>query len=178
VRIEQDWEVVVGTPDADQPSPQVAVQIDPFPGSRMSCVFLVNYQDDPSFQGGGVSLQIWKRQQKVAFTNQAAGVPLKTAGETISWTQFMQLSGGHLNFGISKGTSATWGPVPIGGWTISTPYSYLNTFTGYYDTSDSVAKSGVLLGGQPGVASLKLKAVRKYDAEGNHDDESGQQLYP
>lgn len=228
VRIEQDWELVIATPDPTGSLPQVVLQMAPSPTLPVTCVLLLNYNDTPSFSAGGVSLHFWNvgctsgvvadpttstdsttsvaavspdsttsagavspdsttsrgavlfrlKKQNTLLANQAFGngATLNTVGEKITWTQYMELSNGSLKFGISRGSLPTWGPVPTAGWVVSTPYTTLTTFTNYYQTSGTMAKSGILAGASS-VQSLKLIAVRKYDAKGWYDSEAGQTLY-
>jgi hypothetical protein len=175
VRIEQDWELDLGTPDPAQPTPQVAVQIDPYPNSSTSAVLLLNYQDTPNFQSGGMQLQLWNQNVSLGTSTIAGGQTLGTSGEKITWTQYLRVSGNQLNFGISGGQFPTWGQPASDQSAVSTTTD-LTSFSGY-STNDSVSKSTILLGSSA-VGCLKITAVRKYDAAGNHDDESGQQVYP
>ena len=179
VRIEQDWELVMATPDPTTTSPQIYIQMDPYPNSAKGGLFLLNYQDSPSFVAGGLQLQLWNLEQNLALQSFRTGAQLNTAGETITWTQFMTLSNGNLSFGVSRLRSKTFGNNGAAdNWSVSTPYSEIKTFTGNYQTSDTLSESGILFGASA-VTSIKLLQVRKYDSAGQHDAETTtKQLYP
>ncbi len=179
IRIEQDWELVIANPDPTTSSPQIYIQMDPYPKSAKGGLFLLNYQDSPSFGAGGLQLQLWNLDQNLALKSFQNGVSLSKKDEKITWTQYMELNNGNLNFGVSQLASSTWGKVGTAdNWVVSIPYTELTTFSGYYQTSDTLSESGILLGASA-VKSLKLLKVLKYDKGGKHDDETTQiQLYP
>lgn len=171
VRIEQDWDFVVDTPDATQGAPQISIQLEPYPNSPVGGVLLLNYQDTPDVQAGGYQLQLWNGTTNVALLTRDAGVKLATRNEKISFTLFMELKEGNLNFGISSASFRTWSNLPSGGVKISTPYTALTSFTNYYQTNDTLSESGIMLG-PTNVKSLKLSTVRKIDATGAADVEN------
>lgn len=179
IRVEQDWELVIATPDPTTTSPQIYIQMDPYPNSAKGGLFLLNYQDSPSFVAGGLQLQLWNLDQNVALQSFRDGVQLNTVGETVTWTQFMALSNGTLSFGVSRLRSKTWGNNGASdNWSVSSPYTEISTFTGNYQTTDTLSESGILFGASA-VTSIKLLQVRKYDSAGKHDDETTtKQLYP
>ena len=60
VRVEEDWELVASSPDAATTAPQVACAVFPTGESTSLCaVFELNHQTQPSFEAGGMQLQIW-----------------------------------------------------------------------------------------------------------------------
>ena len=97
VRVEQDWELVIDTPDPDSDSPQVVCVISPVPNvASLYAAFELNQQSLPSFTAGGMQLQTWNGETPLAqhgFPNRSV---LSLAGETITWTQSMDLHQGSL----------------------------------------------------------------------------------
>jgi hypothetical protein len=179
VRIEQDWEMMVKKPEPSLLSPQVYIQMSPFPSSSVGGIFLLNYRDTPSFEAGGLQLQLWDSDRNIGLRSFGNGGQLNLNAEQITWTQYMELKAGNLNFGIMKIRSKTWGNSGASdNWSVTTPYSAIKTFTDSYQTTDSLEQSGILFGAS-NVTSLKLQQVRKYDAGGKYDTETNsQQVYP
>jgi len=92
------------------------------------------------------------------------GSVMSLSGETVRWTQVMELREGMLTFEVTDGTSSSWGSFGGQGYlkaSVATPLSDLNG----YDPAVSVANSGVSYGGNR-VESLTLKAVRLFTATG------------
>jgi hypothetical protein len=90
---------------------------------------------------------------------------MQTNGETVTWTQILDLHNGVLAFQVKNGASTTWGP-----------FGYSNMFkvqTGWaarningYTPSVSVGQSGVAYAGNR-VQSMKIKAVRLTFSDGS-----------
>lgn len=177
VRIEQDWALEMATVDPNFPSPQISIMMEPFPNCSQGGVLLLNYSDTPSFAAGGYQLQLWDGTTCTATLAKDTGMLLKT-NEKITFTTFMELSNGNLNFGISKANFPTWNTLPGKGYSISMPYTGVSTFTGNYDTADTVDGSGVLVGSTADVKVLKINSVRKYDTAGKSDNEPSTQVFP
>lgn len=110
LRIEEDWELVVETSDANSVAPQVSCVFSPFNhlDSVYGCVEL-NHRNLPSFQGGGVQLQAWHADIATAFRDWENVSVIHTNEETIRWTQAMTLHDDRLIFQVVNGTSRTWG---------------------------------------------------------------------
>ena len=114
-RVEEDWQLVISTPDPSTNSPQITMTMKPGnDASYPNMIFNVNYQDYPSFISGGLQMKVWQGNQVAASSTQGSG-QLQTNNETITWTQRMSLSGGNLNFKILSGNSTTWSTFWHGG---------------------------------------------------------------
>jgi hypothetical protein len=174
VKIEQDWVLVVSSPSANRCSPQLFFQLYPDSGSDYRCQFLVNYCDQPSFSAGGVQIQVWQNNTVLDGKDNNPNQAVLTAeNETVSFTLTMEIVGSQLRFGAYNVSSTSWGD--ISRLAVSVPYDP-NEFNNYL-TSDTVAKSGILLGANR-VTSLVLKEVRKTDRLGIVTVELPQVLYP
>ena len=156
---------MVNNPDDTRGTPQVVLQVKPFPDSQYLCLFLLNYRDQPDFSGGGTQLQVWQNKTLQASAEYGTGVLGATANEKITVTLSMEskVSGtGLLNFGFKSLNSATWGQKDTLGVSVGRTRFGLAG----YDTTDSVKNSVILLGAA-NVDSIKITEVRQYDTLGN-----------
>ena len=166
VRVEEDWELVVATPDPDSDAPQVTCVISP-QGNLDSyyATFEINHQSELTFEAGGLQLQIWEGEALIgdkAYPNRNI---LATAGETIAWTQSVEVDDGVVTFEVTNGSSSTWGTFGGQGYLKAMLPTELNSLSDY-SPSVSIHDSGVSYASNR-VTSLTLKSVRYYDAEGN-----------
>jgi hypothetical protein len=160
--IEEDWKVVIGTPDPVGAGPQISTSMSPVTdGSSPFSVFDLNYQDSPTFVPGGMQVQIWSGDQMLNATTKGTA-QCSTTGETITWTQSMSLSSGSISFGINSGKSTTWGKFGQGQQlNVSGSFTTSLTSLSQYSPDTSVTNSGV--GWQPNrVTSMTLLQVRYY----------------
>lgn len=174
-RVEQDWELVLNTPDLSFPSPQIVIPMKTRPESAKTAFFLVNHHDFPSFQAGGGQIQLWQGdlQQVKSF----AGPTLIRDGEVVTWTQYLERKDGKLNFGLSAVAGDAWGTNTAD--TLGGPVSFSdsNPWLTDYDSSYSVDNT-VIMFGDGRVHSLKLLQVRKYKVGGGVDVEPARTVYP
>jgi hypothetical protein len=164
IRVEEDWELVVGDPDPEATAPQVTCVISPVEGldGRYASIEL-NHQTQPDFASGGVHLQTWNGEESLGTRDSSQHGQLNQAGETVRWTQSMQLDGSALKFAVA-GDSATWGHFGGEGQLQDTVSTTLSNLSGYHP-STSVANSGVGYASNR-VTRLVLKEVRYYSAQG------------
>lgn len=159
VRVEEDWELVVGTPDPDSDGPQVTAVISPFGNlDSLYSTFELNHQSELTFEAGGLQLQIWDGQVLLGDKGHPNRNVLSQAGEVIAWTQSLELQNETVTFEITDGSSTTWGNFGGQGYLkvmLPTTLSDL----GSYSSAVSVGDSGVSYGGNR-VTSLVLKRVR------------------
>src|SRR4051794_26362696 len=161
-QIQEDWEVVIGTPDPAGAGPQISTSMSPVTdGSTPFFVFDLNYQDSPTFVAGGMQVQTWSGEQMLGATTKGTA-QLSTTGETITWTQSMSLSSGSISFGINSGRSTTWGRFGQGQQlNVNGTFTTSLTSLSQYSPDTSVTNSGV--GWEPNrVTSMKLIEVRYY----------------
>lgn len=175
IRIEEDWELVLNTPDLSFPTPQIAVSMKPSAASTKTCLFLVNHHDTPAFQAGGGQIQLWEGDLK--SYKSFSGPILQTVGERVTWTQYMQRDGAHIQFGLSAVSGDAWGDntaETLGGpiyWKDGNP-EFWN-----YDSAVSVDQATITFGPER-IELLKLVEVRKYMKDGTFDVEGSRQVYP
>jgi hypothetical protein len=165
VRIEEDWEMVVGDPSADSDAPQVTCLISPLGNvDSFHATFILNHHDVPNFVAGGLQLQVWNGETLVAskrFPNQAV---LAQPGETIRWTQVIRTTPDGLVFEVVDGASQTWDAFGDEGTLKITVSTAMPDLSGY-NPEVSVSQSGVSYAANR-VQSLILKRVRAYNTAG------------
>ncbi len=165
VRVEEDWELVVGTPDVDSDSPQITCVISPVGGvDSVYAVLELNAQTLPSFSSGGLQLQLWSGEKSLVANNYPNGSVLRTSNETIRWTQSVELTEGNLNFEVTNGSSTTWGSFGGQGYLKASHPTEL-TSLGSYNPAVSVSNSRVGYAANR-VDSLVLKRVRFITSDG------------
>ncbi|MGW8256693.1 MAG: hypothetical protein ACWGMZ_04330 [Thermoguttaceae bacterium] len=159
VRVEEDWEMTLGTPDAENDAPQVSCIISPV-GNVCSVhgVFTLNHQSLPDYAAGGLQLQIWDDEEPLLGKNFPDESLMAQSDETVTWTQSMELKDGHLTFEIINGNSTTWGQFGGQGYLKAYVNSTLQDLNQYSPTV-SVGNSGIGFASNR-VQSLILKRVR------------------
>lgn len=160
-RIEEDWELVVANPDPVVVGPQVTTCVNPFGLAASPFVtFNLNYRERPSFQAGGMQVQVWSRAGTLCFTSSDGGALFSVKDETVTWTQRLRLFEGYFFYDIENGESITWGRFgqsrPLLVWYPTEATSFKG-----YDPAESASKSGVSWQSN-GVTRLVLKRVRYY----------------
>jgi hypothetical protein len=161
-QVQEDWQIVIGTPDTTGAGPQLSTMLCPVTDlSQPFFIFNLNYRESPTFAPGGIEVQVWSGNQMLSSQTKGTA-QCSTTGETITWTQTMQVSSGTLSFAINSGKSTTWGKFGQGnqlnvGGSITTNLTSLSG----YSPSSSVSNSGA--GWEPNcVTSMTLLQVRYY----------------
>lgn len=159
VRVEEDWELVLATPDPNVTAPQVTCSIFPWTGTdSLFATFELNHQSQPDFVSGGMQLVLWHGEQMLLTRKFPQANVMASSGETVRWTQTMTLDDGVLTFEIVNGSSTTWGSFGGQGYlrmSVATNLDNLNA----YNPALTVENSGVGYAGNR-VTSLVLKRVR------------------
>ncbi|HEX4591084.1 MAG TPA: hypothetical protein VH120_14195 [Gemmataceae bacterium] len=167
VTIEQDWTIVLNTPDSTSGFPQIAIPIrGDVTNQDHGALLLINLSDYPSYIQGGLQTQLWDSTGTVCLahsTSTATGC-LSNSGETIRFTVFYVTSGtGIVSMGIKSGRSLDWGDWTKAGLTIvgaETIASFPNVNA--QDTADTTE----ILSGSDRIKSMTINAWRTYDAMG------------
>lgn len=166
VCVEEEWELVVATPDLNRTAPQVTCAFSPV--SEMESLyttFELNHQSQPEFVPGGMQLQVWRGEELLASRKFPQNHIMSTDGETVRWTQRMTLQDGVLTFEIVNGTSQTWGAFGGQGYLCTTVLTDLPNLNGYSPTL-SVENSGIGYAANR-VQSLVLKSIRAVTSTGD-----------
>lgn len=171
--VQEDWELVVDTPDPNSSGPQVTCSISPHAeDDSLYAAFELNHRTLPEFERGGMQLQVWSGKYNLANNPFPQHQPMSTAGETVTWTMSMKLAGENLTFEVLNGDSSTWGKFGGQGFLRSTQLCDLANLNSY-SPEDTIESSGVGFASNR-VRSLTLKAVRYYLSNGDviTDDEA------
>jgi hypothetical protein len=158
VRIEEDWELIVATPEVSSNSPQVVCAMSPSGGDDGDYMaFELNHQSQPGYATGGLHLHAWEGEHLLSSAHTQESTSMLHNQEQVTWTQTMTLANGMLVYEIVQGTSETWGAFGNGELKVSVRSNMgsLNS----YDVEATLAGSGVGFGANR-VTSLKLKTVR------------------
>jgi hypothetical protein len=178
VRVEEDWELVVGEPDSDSDAPQITCVISPFSHlCGVYAIFELNHQSLPDYQAGGLQLQLWYGEYPLDSCNFPNSSLLSHSGEVIHWTQSIRLHDGKLVFEITNGSSTTWGAFGGQGY-LKTCLPTLLTNLNSYDPAVSVDNSGAGYADNR-IESLVLKRVRAYTSTGEEIlDDTARVVHP
>lgn len=158
VRIEEDWELTLSSPDADSVAPQVTTSLSPLGNvNGLHATFELNHQTAPDFAAGGLHLHMWNGEQRLASVNHSNNGVAQTSGEVVRWTQALSINDGQLTVEIKSGTSTTWGHFGNGSFRASVATTLTNLDG--YSPEVTVSQSGVGFAGNR-VQSFKLTKVR------------------
>jgi hypothetical protein len=169
VRVEEDWQLHVMQPDEQLDAPQVTTTMIPF----SSCDNLLlqvdlNHATAPSFSNGGLQVRACIETNCLAQVRLFSDVRLKHESEVINWTQFVQQEQGGFQFGISRGSSETWGDFGGEPTFVSVSHSDSNgslSLAGY-DPQRSIDNSAATYASNR-VGYLRLVKVRVYSSNGS-----------
>lgn len=165
-RVEEDWVVILGTPDATLQGPQITTALSSTELlADVHMVFELNSRPLPDFTGGGMQLQCWSGDLLLAYKGNSDNGLLQTPGEVITYTTSMKITGGLVSFDVLNGKSTTWGTFGTPGVlrvSLDTPQSGL----GRYSPDVSAQNSRVGFGGNM-VQKFYMNQVRYYDANNN-----------
>jgi hypothetical protein len=178
LRVEEDWELVIGTPNPNSVSPQITCVFAPTGNfNSLSGVFELNHQSQPKFAVGGLHIHVWKGEFPLTIKSSHGLNVMSHGNETVRWTQAMTLVNGHLVVEVSDGTSTTWGAFGNDGNLKTTaPTTLVNLNT--YNPQFSVDNSGVGYAAHR-VKSLVLKRIRLIAADGNvSEDSNARTVFP
>jgi len=166
VRVEEDWELVLGAPDQLVCGPQVVTTMSPF-GDLAGTYFTleINHRSLPYWTPGGLSMHQWEGENRIQSYDRADRTVMNTTNEVVTWTQYMYIENGNrLVFEIQNGESTTWGPFGFSGL-FKVKANWNQVHINDYSPAVSVAASGVPYAGNR-VQSLTLKEVRATLSDG------------
>jgi hypothetical protein len=142
-QVEEDWQLVIGTPDVIGVGPQITTSMSPVSDdSTPFAAFDLNYREYPNFQTGGMQIQVWSGDN-VLSTSSHGSNQFTTAGETVTWTQRMSIaSGGNVTYQIVNGQSTTWGEFPRNQTNLTVTFPTSSSDLSAYSPDTSVSNSG------------------------------------
>lgn len=163
-RVEEDWIIRVVDPDTDLTAPQFTTVMTPDstdPSTYFTLEF--NHSTTPEFQPGGLQLQAWQGDALHDASDRLSEQSLDTDNEDTRWTQFMEMDGGSVVFGISSLSSQTWGDVNPADYRLSMP-AWSGDDLNDYQYNDTTEYSAVGYAGNR-VAWMYLLEVRMYSGD-------------
>jgi hypothetical protein len=164
VRVEEDWELVLAEPTASGDAPQVTCTTAPAGTSDpLSVKLTFNHRTIPEAGAGGLQLQIWDKQQPLAYRTLPPSGDKTTTGETVRWTQTTEVDAGLLTVEVT-GRSNAWrnfAPDDALSVMVGTGLKNLNG----YDPASAIGNSDAGAAFDQ-VAAPVLKRVRLYSASG------------
>jgi hypothetical protein len=159
VHVEEDWELVIATPDSNSCGPQVVCAMSPF--SDISSTYFtleINHRSFPYWAPGGLTLHQWNGENSVQTMDRADRSVMNTSDEVVTWTSVLDCQGALLTFRAKNGTSSTWGA-----WGYTGNFKLVSAWVGgnlnNYSPDVSTSQSGVAYASNR-VRSLKLLEVR------------------
>ena len=166
IRIEEDWELVIGEPSPNSDAPQVTCAMSPLSDmDSYNATFVVNHHEVPAFAAGGLQVQAWNGENLLGSQRAPNQAVLATPGEIIRWTQVLnKTANGVVEFEVIGGSSTTWGNFG-GEGSMKLPITAEIPNLNGYNPENSVEHSGVSYAGNR-VQLLVLKRVRLYTDEG------------
>ena len=163
-RVEEDWQIDIGTPNPDENAPEITTVISPRGDLKKEyAVFELNNATQPSFEKGGLQLQCWYHEYHIYSSHHLNNTSLQIPNETINYTMTMSLNDASgLNFEIENGSSQSWGPFGKGlGGSLKLSWPTNLSNLNQYNPQTSVDSSRVGFASQR-VKKVALKAVRYY----------------
>jgi hypothetical protein len=165
VKVEEDWELVVKQPDLTTVSPQVTCIISPHGNADgLFAAFNLNHKSYPTWEPGGLQLQLWNGSTPMTGYNFPRNELLNTADEVVRWTQSMAVTGPLLKFEIKNGSSTTWGSFGGQGFLTASVEAAVENLNNY-SPNVSTTNSGISYAANR-VTSLKLLKVRAHNRLG------------
>lgn len=163
MRVEEDWELELMQPDARLDAPQVLLVLNPL-GESSEAHFEVdiNHASLPTYLSGGLQLRAMQGADCVDQQRLLDGQRLTVESDVVRWTQVVERQDSGFVFGITTGSSSSWGSFGDTGTYVRLPAS--GVFT--YSPATSLSRSGVIYAGNR-VKRLTLARVRLIDSSGH-----------
>lgn len=158
--IEEEWKLVLDTPNTTGDSPQFCTSFDLGNGSYFVTTW--NYRTYPEFAAGGIQLQYWENGEMVDATTVDLA-ELNVKGDTITWKHVYRVQGTDIDMRIVGVNSQTWGN-NINTTSVSHTEAGIANFN-FYDPQKSCSESGISLGANR-VNWFGITNIAVYDERG------------
>lgn len=175
-RIEEDWELVVGDPDPAIDAPQVTTSMIPFSATPdLHLQVNLNHALKPEFASGGIQVRIVEDDELLGQVHRRTGEKLAESSETVRWTNAVQKIPSGYSFGVSSGTSSSWGSYGGNDYFLVIAASSVSGSLESYDYRRSLENSTVAYAGNR-VQWLRLLRIRFYYSNGMTTEHEIQQV--
>ncbi len=165
IRVEEDWELAIATPDPEANAPQVVFVFGPDdPEAGTYAVFEMNHGTMPDFAAGGMQLQCWWDNYLLGYRNHPNFSQFAASIDTVTFTAVTEVASDKLNLEIINGNSLTWGSFGGQGYlklSLNTWRNDLNSYKADYSVKHTRVSYGATR-----VNRLVRREVRYYSAEG------------
>jgi hypothetical protein len=163
-RVEEDWVTEIIDPNREVTAPQFTSVMTPDQNDQ-STYFTVefNHSTSPEFVGGGLQLQTWANDALVDASPRLNERTLDNNDERVSWTQYMEVKDGAVEFGLSRLQSSTWNQVDLATAKVTGSGASHGTLNNYH-IYDSTTGSGVGFASNR-VGNMILLEVRAYSGD-------------
>jgi hypothetical protein len=159
-QVEEDWQLTIGEPDPEIDAPQVSASMIPFASNLdLHLQVNLNHAVKPEFASGGIQMRIMADGDLYQQVHKRAGEKLAEDSEVVRWTTLVQKQPAGYIFGISTGTSVSWGAFGGDYHFVFIPNSMAPGGLGGYAHERSLEHSGVQYAGNR-VQSLRLLRTR------------------
>jgi hypothetical protein len=159
-QVEEDWQLTLGEPDPEIDAPQVTASIVPFATKPdLHLQINLNHALKPEFSSGGIQIRLMNENELVQQIHKRPGEKLSNDSEVVRWTTLVQRKPTGYIFGISTGSSTSWGAFGGNYHFLDIPASLAPGGLEGYDFQRSLDNSGVQYAGNR-VQSLRLLRVR------------------
>lgn len=161
VHVEEDWELVIATPDQNSCGPQIACAMSPFTDiSGTYFTIEINHRSAPYWTPGGITLHQWFGESRVQSMDRQDRSVMNSQDEVVTWTQSLDVLGSSvLTFEVTNGHSSTWGDFGYSGHLKLQSWVGWGTNLNNYTPDVSVSQSGVAYASNR-VRSLKILEIR------------------
>jgi hypothetical protein len=165
VHVEEDWELVIATPDQNSCGPQIACAISPF-GDINSTYFTleINHRSAPYWTAGGITLHQWFGEARVQSMDRNDRGVMNTPDERVTWTTVLDVNNNVLTFEVKNGTSSTWNTFGNSGHLKLQSWYWDGGNLNNYTPDVSVSQSGVAY------ASNRVRSLKILEIRGTLDD--------
>jgi hypothetical protein len=168
VQIEEHWELDVGEPDAPVSAPQATMVMSPYADlGGQYFVFTINYRSVPSYEPGGMQVQLWNGDEPIDAESFSAA-PLDQTSDVVRWVQRLKVEEGTLSFEVVDGSSASWGSFGGDGSLAFSSSTSLDGLSGY-SPGISLTESQVGYAGNRVQRLLLKKLVWRTDDGESHE---------
>jgi hypothetical protein len=175
VRIEEEWELRVETPDRELDAPQIVMAFSPLGDiSGLHATFELNHISSVLYAPGGLHLSVWNGETHLSVCHAGNYAIMSDEGETVRWTQVIQKQEDNLTFKIINGDSETWG-VFGGNDELALAVSMDGVDFTNYSPAVSVQESNVSYAGNR-VRSLTLRKVKYIKASGDVTEDNTERV--
>ena len=158
--VEEEWKLVLETPNTTGDSPQFCTSFDLGNGSYFVTTW--NYRTYPDYVAGGIQLQVWDNGEVVGVTTIDLA-ELNVTGDTITWRQIYRVQGADVDMRIAGVNSQSWGN-NVNSTTVTKSSAGVANFN-FYDPQKSCSESGISLGANR-VSWFGVTGVTVYDEKG------------